>query len=111
MAEKKSRLRPEQRSRPSRKRLQSRPQSLSSLGSRGHERAPRLLFSTHVATLVFPPHQARPLHQHLGFIPPPALGALANLFQYCFKASQFFRTRVGKNFSNFGSMFAKNRGD
>src|SRR5882762_4351238 len=42
---------------------------------------------------------------------PEALGALANLFQYCFKTSQFFGARIGKDFPNFGSMFAKNRRD
>jgi len=38
---------------------------------------------------------------------PRALGAHANLFQYCFKTSQFFGTRIGKNFPNFGSVFAR----
>src|SRR6266850_1933611 len=42
---------------------------------------------------------------------PEAFGTLTNLFQYCFKGSQFFRARIGKDFSNFGSVFAKNRRD
>jgi hypothetical protein len=40
-----------------------------------------------------------------------ALGALANLFQYCFKSSQLLRARIGKDFPDFGSVFAKNRRD
>src|SRR6266478_5763389 len=42
---------------------------------------------------------------------PQVLGALPNLFQYCFKSSQFLRARIGKDFSNFGCVFAKNRRD
>jgi len=42
---------------------------------------------------------------------PETLGALTNLFQYCFKSSHFFRARIGKNLSNFGGVFAKNRRD
>jgi hypothetical protein len=38
---------------------------------------------------------------------PQALGTPTNLFQYCFQTSQFFRARVGKDFSNFGSVSAK----
>jgi hypothetical protein len=40
-----------------------------------------------------------------------ALGALANLFQCCFKGSQLFRARIGKEFPDFGCVFAKNRRD
>src|SRR6266853_3590555 len=40
---------------------------------------------------------------------PQTLGALPNLLQCRFKSSQLFRTRIGKNFSNFGGVFAKNR--
>src|SRR6266852_45306 len=42
---------------------------------------------------------------------PQTLGALANLFQCRFKSSQFFRARIGKDFPNFGCVFAKNRRD
>src|SRR5713226_80724 len=42
---------------------------------------------------------------------PQTLGALANLFQCRFKSSQFFRARIGKEFPNFGCVFAKNRRD
>jgi hypothetical protein len=42
---------------------------------------------------------------------PEALGALPNLFQYRFQGSQLFRARIGKDFPNFGSVFAKNRRD
>jgi len=42
---------------------------------------------------------------------PEALGALANLFQCRFKSSQLFRARIGKDFPNFGGVFAKNRRD
>src|SRR6266852_2412367 len=42
---------------------------------------------------------------------PQTLGALANLFQCRFKSSQFFRARIGKDFPNFGCVFAKNRLD
>src|SRR6266851_6618965 len=40
---------------------------------------------------------------------PQTLGALPNLLQCRFKSSQLFRTRIGKDFSNFGGVFAKNR--
>src|SRR6202158_5355763 len=40
---------------------------------------------------------------------PEPLGALTDLFQYCFKTSHFFRTHIGKHFSNFGSVLPKNR--
>src|SRR6266404_4168528 len=40
-----------------------------------------------------------------------ALGALPNLLQCRFKSSQLFRARIGKDFSNFGGVFAKNRRD
>src|SRR6266446_165809 len=39
------------------------------------------------------------------------LGALTNLLQYCFKISQLFRARIGKDSPNFSCVFAKNRGD
>src|SRR5258708_4476278 len=39
------------------------------------------------------------------------LGALPDLFQCRFKSSQLFRARIGKDFSNFGGVFAKNRRD
>src|SRR5437899_11191650 len=42
---------------------------------------------------------------------PQALGALPNLFQCRFKGSQLFRARIGKDFPNFGCVFAKNRRD
>src|SRR5580704_7173820 len=42
---------------------------------------------------------------------PQTLGALANLFQCRFKSSQLFRTRIGKDFPDFGRVFAKNRCD
>src|SRR5207245_7638513 len=42
---------------------------------------------------------------------PQALGALPNLFQCRFKSSQLFRVRIGKDLSNFGGVFAKNRRD
>src|SRR5882762_7078740 len=42
---------------------------------------------------------------------PEPLGALTNLLQYCFKISQFFRARIGKDPFNLGSVFAKNRCD
>src|ERR1700694_4035927 len=42
---------------------------------------------------------------------PQILGTLANLFQCRFKSSQFFRARIGKDFPNFGCVFAKNRRD
>ena len=42
---------------------------------------------------------------------PEAPGALANLFQCRFKSSQLFRVRIGKDLSNFGGVFAKNRRD
>src|SRR6266852_2940230 len=42
---------------------------------------------------------------------PQSLGALPNLFQCRFKSSQLFRARIGKDFSNFGGVFAKNRLD
>ena len=42
---------------------------------------------------------------------PQTLGALTNLFQCRFKSSQLFRARIGKDFPNFGCVFAKNRRD
>ncbi len=42
---------------------------------------------------------------------PEALGALANLLQCRFKSSQLFRARIGKDFPDFGCVFAKNRRD
>src|SRR5260370_6513240 len=42
---------------------------------------------------------------------PQTLGALPNLFQCRFKSSQLFRARIGKDFPNFGCVFAKNRRD
>ncbi len=42
---------------------------------------------------------------------PEPLGALTNLLQYCFKISQFFRARIGKDPFNLGGVFAKNRRD
>src|ERR1700682_641828 len=42
---------------------------------------------------------------------PQTLGALANLFQCRFKSSQLFRARIGKDFPDFGCVFAKNRRD
>src|SRR5882757_10668815 len=42
---------------------------------------------------------------------PQALGALPDLLQCHFKSSQLFRARIGKDFSNFGCVFAKNRRD
>src|SRR5216684_5264135 len=42
---------------------------------------------------------------------PQTLSALPNLFQCRFKSSQLFRARIGKDFSNFGGVFAKNRRD
>src|SRR6266481_5843012 len=42
---------------------------------------------------------------------PQAPGALPNLFQCRFKSSQLFRVRIGKDLSNFGGVFAKNRRD
>src|SRR5258708_33879780 len=42
---------------------------------------------------------------------PQTLGALPNLLQCRFKSSQLFRTRIGKDFPNFGCVFAKNRAD
>ena len=42
---------------------------------------------------------------------PQTLGALPNLFQCRFKSSQLFRTRIGKDFPDFGCVFAKNRCD
>src|SRR3984957_14458581 len=41
---------------------------------------------------------------------PQTLGALPNLFQCRFKGSQLFRARIGKDFPDFGCVFAKNRG-
>src|SRR5882672_8040691 len=35
------------------------------------------------------------------------LGALTNLSQYCFKISQFFRARIGKDPFNLGSVLRK----
>src|SRR5713226_1300564 len=40
-----------------------------------------------------------------------SLGALPNLFQCRFKSSQFLRARIGKDFPDFGCVFAKNRRD
>src|ERR1700682_6025026 len=42
---------------------------------------------------------------------PQTFGALANLFQCRFKSSQLFRARIGKDFPDFGGVFAKNRRD
>jgi hypothetical protein len=42
---------------------------------------------------------------------PQALGALPDLLQCHFKSSQLFRARIGKDFPNFGCVFAKNRRD
>src|SRR6266481_7502020 len=42
---------------------------------------------------------------------PQAPGALPNLFQCRFKSSQLFRVRIGKDLSNFGGVFAKDRRD
>jgi hypothetical protein len=42
---------------------------------------------------------------------PEACGALTNLFQYRFKISHFFLARISKDFSNFGTVLAKNRRD
>src|ERR1700730_1920549 len=42
---------------------------------------------------------------------PQTLGALPNLFQGRFKRSQLFRARIGKDFPDFGCVFAKNRRD
>src|SRR6267142_886160 len=42
---------------------------------------------------------------------PQALCALPNLLQCHFKSSQLFRARIGKDFPNFGCVFAKNRRD
>src|SRR5258708_26761922 len=42
---------------------------------------------------------------------PQTLGALPNLLQCRFKSSQLFRARIGKDFSDFGGVFAKNRRD
>src|SRR5713226_10582332 len=42
---------------------------------------------------------------------PEAFGALANLFQCRFKSSQLFRARIGKDFPDYGCVFAKNRRD
>src|SRR5229473_5318930 len=42
---------------------------------------------------------------------PQTLGALPNLFQCRFKSSQLFRARIGKDFPDFGCVFAKNRRD
>src|SRR5580693_4469482 len=42
---------------------------------------------------------------------PQTLGALPNLLQCRFKSSQFLRARIGKDFPNFGGVFAKNRRD
>jgi len=42
---------------------------------------------------------------------PEAFGALTNFLQDFFETSQFFRARIGKYFSNFGTVFAKNRRD
>src|SRR5439155_25381575 len=42
---------------------------------------------------------------------PQTLGALANLFQCRFKSSQLIRARIGKDFPDFGRVFAKNRRD
>ncbi len=40
---------------------------------------------------------------------PEACGAFTNLFQYRFKISHFFLARISKDFSNFGTVLAKNR--
>jgi tetratricopeptide (TPR) repeat protein len=42
---------------------------------------------------------------------PQALGALPDLLQCHFKSSQLFWARIGKDFPNFGCVFAKNRHD
>src|SRR6267378_3689124 len=42
---------------------------------------------------------------------PQALGTLPDLLQCHFKSSQLFRARIGKDFPNFGCVFAKNRRD
>src|ERR1700758_5510383 len=42
---------------------------------------------------------------------PQTLDALANLFQCRFKSLQFLRACIGKDFPNFGGVFAKNRRD
>src|SRR5580704_15039665 len=42
---------------------------------------------------------------------PQTLGTLANFSQCRFKSSQLFRARIGKDFPDFGCVFAKNRRD
>src|SRR6266481_8343431 len=42
---------------------------------------------------------------------PQTLGTLPNLLQCRFKSSQLFRARCGKDFPDFGGVFAKNRRD
>src|SRR6267142_6889557 len=42
---------------------------------------------------------------------PEVVGAVPNLFQYCFQGSQFFRALIGKDFPDFGCVLAKNRRD
>ena len=42
---------------------------------------------------------------------PQTLGALPNLFQCRFKSSQLFQTRIGKDFPDFGCVFAEDRRD
>src|SRR5712664_1739147 len=50
--------------------------------------------------------------KHFGLtLGPQTLGALANLFQCRFKSLQLFRARIGKDFPDFGCVFAKNRRD
>src|SRR5216684_9017020 len=50
--------------------------------------------------------------KHFGLTPvPQTLGALPNLFQCRFKSSQLLRARIGKDFPDFGCVFAKNRCD
>src|ERR1700730_19392872 len=42
---------------------------------------------------------------------PQTLGALPNLFQCRCKSSQLFQARIGKDFPDFGCVFAENRCD